>query len=137
MTTEQATIAVSTALIVSGIAIVLSATWRNLLRWWTTLGWTPRLTPGIRAEVIMVMGEDGRVGVQFEKIAPEDNANELFAQLTSQWFSVGQSMGISLDWTCTSGTMRETPNGPEYVVALVRPLPVKREIVRAQTEDDA
>ena len=84
----------------------------------------------------MVMGADGRVGVQFEKIAPEENASELFAQLTSQWFAVGQSMGISLDWTSTIGSIRETPDGPEYVVALVRPLPAKREMVRARTEDE-
>lgn len=126
---DAATIAVAGALTLTVCSIVLSATWRSLTRRFAGFTWQPRLTPGIRAEVIMVMGADGHVGIQFEKLAPEDNASEVFSRLLEQLFAVGEQMGVNVNWSSKIGAVIDTPEGPEYVVALIRPArPKVREI---------
>lgn len=136
MTAEQyVTIAEAAALTLTALTIAVTAFWRRTFTpWWARFTWTPRLTPGIRAEAHIVMGDDGHVGVMLEKFAPEDNVSEIFAQMTDQWFRVGSSMGLNLNWSSKVGAVIETPEGREYVVALVRP--VKPE-VRAITDAEA
>ena len=132
MTTD--TLPVAAAFVANVLTIALTATWRHTLKpWWQRFTWTPRLTPGIRAEVIMVMSADGHVGIQFEKLAPEENASEVFARLTEQWFAVGEAMGVNLNWSSKIGAVMQTPEGPEYVIAMVRPSKAKvREITEVE-----
>ena len=125
------TLAVAGALLVTGLSIVASALWRRSTRWFAGFAWTPRVTPGIRAEVIMVMSADGHVGVSFEKLAPEDDAAQVFALLLQQLFDHGAAMGVSVNWSSKIGAVIDTPDGPEYVVALIRPAPPT---IREQTD---
>lgn len=127
-------IVVPIAFVLLLLAIALTATWRTHLKpWWATLTWTPRLTPGVRAQVIMVMGDDGKVYILFDKLAPEENVSQIFAMLTEQWFAVGSQMGVTLNITTRSGYIRETPEGPEFIVDLVRKVP-KEATVRPMTD---
>lgn len=119
--TDHVTIAIAAALTVTTLAIALSAQWRALKRLWARFTWTPKLTPGIDGEVMMVMGKDGSVLILVEKIAPEQDLNAWFAKFTERWFAWGAEVGVHCDWTSKLGMVRETPDGPEYTVALVRP----------------
>ena len=117
---DLATIAIAVALTATVLTVALSASWRSLKRWWATTTWTPRLTPGIKADVFLTMGEDGHVNVLFEKFRPEDNVSEVYAKITEQWFAAGESLGVNMHWSSKIGAVIETPEGKEYVVALVR-----------------
>lgn len=133
MTDQYVTFVICLALITSGITIVLTQYWRRLKRWWSTYSWEPRLVPGIRAEVQLIMGDDGNVWANFGKIPPEDNLAEIIAHMTERWFTLGESMGVTLHWTSKYGGVIDTPDGPEYVVAIMRASKAK---VREMTEHE-
>jgi hypothetical protein len=73
------------------------------------------LTPGIRAEVTMILGDNGQIGIYHSKLAPEDNATEVYGVLLMRWLSMLSGLGVSLNF--------ETETG--MVVPLVRPQEVK------------
>jgi hypothetical protein len=121
------------------LAIALTATWRVYLKpRWATLTWTPRLTPGIRAEILMVMGSDGKISILSEKLAPEENPSEIFALFTEQWFAFGaQILKVTLNVTTPASNVQriDTPTGPMYRVDLVRPVD-QATLLRAMTDEE-
>jgi hypothetical protein len=57
-----------------------------------------RLTPGVRAEVTLILGESGQIDVYFGKIAPEENAQEVYGLLLMRYLAALSTLGLSLDF---------------------------------------
>lgn len=133
MTADLHTIVVASALALTVLAIFVTATWRLTIKpRWQRFTWTPKLTPEILAEWILIMGKDGRVAMQFEKLAPEVNHGEVFASMLQQVIDVGGgSLGITLNYSSKIWRIVETAEGPVCIVPLMQP---KEQAVRAMTE---
>jgi hypothetical protein len=55
----------------------------------------PRLTPGIRADVIIVLGDDGTCGIFPSKLPEEEDVGEVYRAMTVHWLGFLQRAGIS------------------------------------------
>ena len=71
-----------------------------------------RLTPGVRAEVVIVLSEDtGRITLYFGKLDPEENPSEIYGAMLMRFLAGLSSLGCTLNF--------ETEEG--VVIPLVRP----------------
>ena len=75
------------------------------------------LTPGIRAEVTMIMGEEGQINIWHAKLDPEENPSKIFGALLMRWLAMLSAIGVTLDFTDETGK----------VIPLVRPNMVAHE----------
>ena len=69
------------------------------------------LTPGIRAEVSLIMGESGQIGIYLSKLSPEENPSEIHQAFVMRYLAMLSGLGVTLDFQTASG----------QVIPLVRP----------------
>ena len=77
------------------------ATWRFL--WSCMADWTPRVTPGIRAEVTLILSDGGQVGLYHSKLRPEDDPRVVYAMLLQRWLDALGALGLHMDYTTVDG----------------------------------
>ena len=94
------------------------------ITWWRWLyfrlfGPAPhnKLNRGIRAEVTIVLGEHGHVGMHWSKLDPEDDPSLVYGYMMNRWLTRLSEQHVSLDFCTQDGT----------VIPLVRPtvLPIR------------
>lgn len=71
------------------------------------------LQPGIRCEVLLMLGDNGLRGVTWSKLHPGDDPTEVFTILLGQLMQLAASAGASITLTAPDGAL----------VPLVRPAP--------------
>jgi len=69
------------------------------------------LAPGIRAEVTMILGDDGQIGIYHSKLLPSDNPSVIHEQLLMRYLAMLSGLGVTLNFVTEDGT----------VIPLVRP----------------
>lgn len=56
------------------------------------------LTPGIRAEVNLILSEQGQIGIFHSKLQPEDDASQVYGMLLMRWLAVLSGLGVTLNF---------------------------------------
>jgi hypothetical protein len=75
------------------------------------------LAPDILAEVTIVMGETGYIGITYSKLDPELNPTQIYGEMLRHWLATLSQLGVRLDF--------ETED--HHVIPLVRPAHAPRE----------
>jgi hypothetical protein len=75
------------------------------------------VTPGVKAEVKIILSDNGMIGIYHSKLAPEDNPSAIYGTLLMRWLAMLSGLGVTLDFTTTDGR----------VIPLVRPSSEARE----------
>lgn len=75
------------------------------------------VTPGVRAEVKIILAENGMIGIYHSKLDPEENPSALYGFLLMRWLAMLSGLGVTLDFTTEDGR----------VIPLVRPSSEARE----------
>lgn len=61
------------------------------------------LSPGILAEVLIVMGENGWVQIQTSKLAPDHDPDRVFGYMLERWLGRMSELGVTLDFVSEDG----------------------------------
>jgi hypothetical protein len=69
------------------------------------------LAPDIIAELTIVMGEDGYIGVTYSKLDPQLDATQIYGAMLMRWLATLSQLGVSLDFETSDHT----------IIPLVRP----------------